>query len=39
MAIFWERAAHSDDRMFSLYFDYWLLKLFSILVFRAGFGI
>ena len=39
MATLWERAAHSVDRMFSLYFDYLLLKLFSMLVFRAGFGI
>ena len=29
---FWERAAHSLNRMFSLYYVYWLLRLFSFLV-------
>ena len=32
MATVWERAAHSVDRIFSLYFDYLLFYLFSVLV-------
>ena len=36
MATVWKRAAHSVYRMFSLYFDLFLFKLFSILVLRAG---
>ena len=38
MATFWERAAPSVDRMLSLYFDYLLLKLFSILVLGQDLG-
>ena len=37
MVTFWERAAHSVDHMFSLYFDYLLFKLFPVLVMRAEF--
>ena len=33
MAIFWERAAHSVDHMFSLYFDY----LYFLGISRFGF--
>ena len=35
MATFWERAAHSVDHMFCLYFDY---LLFSVLGLKAEFG-
>ena len=38
MAVFWERAAHSVDHMFSLYFDYLQFKLFPVCVMKVGFG-
>ena len=34
----WERASHSVDHMFSLYFDKLLFQLFLDLVLRGGFG-
>ena len=37
MATFWERAAHSVDHMFSLYFDFVIIVI-TRLVLRAGFG-
>ena len=38
MAISWERAARSIDTLFSLYNVYLSIKLFPVLVLRAGFG-
>ena len=39
LATFGERAAHSVDHMFSLYFDYVILVIPNpVLVLRAGFG-
>ena len=33
-----EKAAHSVDHMFTLYFDYLQYKLFTVLDLSAGFG-